>query len=49
MNMNRKLLLSLAIVCLLVFSLQVAFAAENPNKPNIVIREFDTCNMKKCL
>lgn len=37
MNMNRKLILTLAVMCLLVFSIQVAFAAEAPTKPNIVI------------
>lgn len=37
MKMNRKLILSLAVMCLLVFSLQVAFAAETTDKPNVVI------------
>ena len=37
MKPNKKLILSLVIVCLLVFSLQIAFAAENPTKPNVVI------------
>ena len=37
MKLNKKLIMSLAVVCLLVFSLQIAFAAENLAKPNIVI------------
>ena len=37
MKINRKLILGLAIMCLIAFSLQVVFAAENSNKPNVVI------------
>ncbi len=37
MKMNKKLIMSLAVMCLLVFTMQVAFAAESPNKPNVVI------------
>lgn len=37
MKINRKLILGLAIMCLVTFSLQVVFAAENSNKPNVVI------------
>lgn len=39
MKLNQKLILSLAVMCLLVFSLQVCFAAETPEKtlPNIKI------------
>lgn len=38
-RMNKKFISCLAVVCLLVFSLQVAFAAETPDKqlPNVKI------------
>ena len=38
MKMNRKMIVSLVVMCLLVFSLQITFAAENANNlPNIKI------------
>ena len=39
MKMNRKFILSLVVMCLLAFSLQVAFAADAPEKnlPNVKI------------
>ena len=37
MKVNKRLILSVALMCLIAFSLQITFAAENPSKPNVVI------------